>query len=66
MSKVRRSFSPELKREAVRQVTELGRPLSQVARELAVRPEQLRTWKNQLLATGVVVQPARTESAETI
>lgn len=35
----RRSFSPEYK-EAVRAVTESGRPLSQVARELDLRPEQ--------------------------
>lgn len=46
MGKERRSSSPELKREAVRQVTGLGRPLSQVAREVGIRPEQLRTWKN--------------------
>ena len=64
MSKVRRSFSPEWKQEAVRQVTELRRPLSQVARELGVRPEQLRAWKNQLLATRAVVQPPGSESAE--
>lgn len=64
MGKERRSFSPELKREAVRQVTELGRPLSQVAREVGIRPEQLRTWRNRLLATGEVAAPARMESAE--
>jgi len=34
----------------VRLVTESGRPLSEVARELAVRPEQLRGWKRQLEA----------------
>ncbi|MEO6059386.1 MAG: transposase [Gemmatimonadota bacterium] len=42
MSKFRRAFSPEFKQEAVRLVTEGGRPLAEVARELALRPEQLR------------------------
>jgi transposase len=64
MGKMRRAFTPEFKQEAVRQVTELGRPLSQVVRELAIRPEQLRGWKKQLLASGVVTAPVRVETAE--
>jgi transposase len=47
----RRSFSPEFKAEAVRLVAErraLGVPLSQVGRELDVRPDQLRAWTRQL------------------
>lgn len=64
MSKMRRAFTPEFKQEAVRQVTELGRPVSQVARELELRPEQLRTWKHQLVARGAVAAPVRVESAE--
>lgn len=64
MSKMRRAFTPEFKQEAVRQVTELGRPLSQVARELAIRPEQLRGWKQQLIGTGAVQLPARVETAD--
>ena len=64
MTKVRRAFSSEFKLEAVRLVTEGGRPLSQVARELAIRPEQLRAWKKQLLMMGAVSQPERVESAE--
>jgi transposase len=43
----RRSFTPEFKDEAVRVVLESGRPLSQVARELGVRPDQLRHWKQE-------------------
>ena len=46
----RRSFSPEFKLEAVRLVTEGGRLLSEVARELVIRPEQLRGWRRQLAA----------------
>ena len=64
MSKMRRAFTPEFKQEAVRQATELGRPLSQVARELELRPEQLRTWKHQLVARGAVAAPVRVETAE--
>ncbi len=46
----RRSFSPEFKAEAVRLVSErraLGVPLSQIGRELDVRPDQLRAWVRQ-------------------
>ena len=64
MGKVRRAFSPEFKQEAVRQVTELSRPVSQVARELSLRPEQLRGWKQQLMARGAVTAPIRVETAE--
>ena len=38
----RRQFSREFKEEAVRLVGESGRPLSVIARELGIRPEQLR------------------------
>lgn len=60
----RRSFSPEFKLEAVRAVTTSGRPLSQVARELELRPEQLRQWKKQLQASGQVARAASTLSVE--
>ena len=62
--RARRSFSPEFKLEAVRLVVEGGRPLSQVARELDLRPEQLRGWKQQLQANGEVTRPASTLSLE--
>jgi len=44
----RRAFTPEFKQEAVRLVLASGRPISQVARELGVRPDQLRHWKQEL------------------
>jgi transposase len=44
----RRSFTPEFKQEAVRLVLTSGRPVSHVARELGVRPDQLRHWKQEL------------------
>ena len=37
----RRSFSPEFRLGAVRLVTESGRPLSPVAPELSLRPDQV-------------------------
>jgi transposase len=59
----RRQFSREFKMEAVRVLAESGRPLSQVARELALRPEQLREWRRQL-GTETPVAPASTETEE--
>jgi transposase len=46
----RREFSAEFKAEAVRLVAErraAGATLSQVGRELDVRPDQLRAWARQ-------------------
>ena len=46
----RRAFSAEFKAEAVRLVSErraLGVSLSQIGRELDVRPDQLRAWTRQ-------------------
>jgi transposase-like protein len=46
--KQRRSFSPEFRQEAVRLALASDRPLSEIARELKIRPDQLRHWKQQL------------------
>ena len=54
MPRQRRSFTREYKLEAVRLVTEGGRPVSHVARDLGVRPDLLRHWKRRLEAEGVV------------
>jgi transposase len=43
----RRQFTREFKVEAVRLVAVGDRPLTQVARELGVRPDMLRQWKRQ-------------------
>lgn len=43
----RRRFTREFKAEAVRQATEGGKSSSQVARELGIRPDMLRTWRRQ-------------------
>ncbi len=47
----RRAFSPEFKLEAVRRMEERrtqGTTLTQIGRELEVRPDMLRAWKRQL------------------
>lgn len=43
----RRQFTPEFKLEAVRLVTEGGKSVPQVARDLGIRPEMLRSWRRQ-------------------
>ena len=50
----RRSFDPEFKLEAVRLVTDGGRRVRDVARDLEIRPDQLRAWKRQLEAEGAL------------
>jgi transposase-like protein len=42
----RRYFSAEFKTEAVRQVVELRRPKAQVARDLGVHVNVLKSWLN--------------------
>jgi len=63
MASARRKFGREFKVEAVRLIR-AGRPLAQVARELDVRPEQLRLWRKRLEADGVFEATPRVESAE--
>ncbi len=47
MATTRRQFSQEFKLEAMRLVQESGKPQAQIARELGIRPDMLRTWKRQ-------------------
>ncbi len=47
MAATRRQFTREFKVEAVRLATEGSRPVAQVARELGIRPNMLRSWKRQ-------------------
>ena len=48
MATRRRRFSDEFKREAVRLAFEGSRSVVEVARELGVRPDQLRKWRRKL------------------
>lgn len=45
MTKQRRTFTDEFKREAVALLESSGRPLMQVAAELGIQPSMLRSWR---------------------
>ena len=66
MPKTRRRFTSEFKSEAVKLLAESGQPLQQVAAELGVHANQLRTWRNEQLAAGSAEALARqkAEAAE--
>jgi transposase len=50
MGETRRRFSREFKLEAVRLMTEEGRRVAEVARDLDVSPRVLRRWRQQVEA----------------
>ncbi len=52
MAKTRRTFTAEFKAEAVRRITETGKSLAEVARELDLGESLLRSWKTALAADG--------------
>jgi transposase len=60
----RRSFTPEFKQEAVRLLGDSGRPISHIARELGVRPDQLRHWKQEIGRATATSAPRASESPE--
>ena len=57
MAKTRRTFTPEFKAEAVRLVTEQGKSLAEVARDLDLGESMLRAWKQALAKGGVHAFP---------
>ena len=59
MAKTRRTFTPEFKAEAVRLVTEQGRGLAEVARELDLGESMLRAWKQALAKGGEQAFPGK-------
>jgi transposase len=61
MSEKRRLFSEEFKREAVRLAFEGGRSVSEVSRELDVRPDMLRRWRRKLSGEGAGPSEAERE-----
>jgi transposase len=46
--KVRRKFRKEFKREAVRLLQTSGKPLTEIARELGVHANVLRSWQEMV------------------
>ena len=59
MSERRRRFSEEFKREAVRLAFEGSRSVTEVARELDLRPDMLRRWRRKL--SGEAAGPSEAE-----
>ncbi len=57
MAKARRSFTPEFKVQAVQLVTEQGKSIAEVARDLDLGESLLRSWKTALAADGVRAFP---------
>ena len=59
--KLRRAFDPEFKREAVRLLEErqaVGVPISRVAKELGLRPNQLREWAQHVRVESTALSPS--------
>jgi transposase len=61
MTKPRRTFTDEFKREAVALLESSGRPLMQVAAELGIQPSMLRRWR--AAAHGTMPRTATTTTA---
>ena len=59
MARQRRSFTREFKFEAVRRITEQGRSLAEVARDLDLSESMLRAWKQALAAEGEQAFPGK-------
>jgi transposase len=59
MAKHRRTFTPEFKTQAVKLVTEQGRSVAEVARDLDLSESLLRSWKQALAADGPQAFPGR-------
>jgi transposase len=55
MTKTRRAFTPDFKREAVALLKSSNRPLIQVAAELGIQPSMLRNWR--AMESGAVPRP---------
>ena len=59
MAKARRTFTPEFKIQAVKLVTEQGKSVAEVARDLDLGESMLRSWKQALAAGGVDAFPGK-------
>jgi transposase len=52
MGSVRRNYTPEFKRDAVRMALEPGRTVVEVARRLGIGRSLLQRWKREMKANG--------------
>jgi transposase len=64
MGKSRRTHSREFKLEAVKQVVDQGRSVSEVADALGINRNLLTRWKSQFLADGDVAFPGHGRQTE--
>ena len=62
MSRERRKYTEEFKREALQMLTSQGLSLAEVSRRLGIHPNLLRIWKNKAADNGPgPAQPAAVE-----
>ncbi len=59
MAKTRRTFTPEFKAEAVKLVTDHGKSLAEVARDLDLGESMLRAWKAALAQSDEQAFPGK-------
>lgn len=52
MAKVQKTYTRELKEEAVRLAQTSGKPLAQVARELGISDSSIHQWRKELAQHG--------------
>lgn len=52
MAKTRRTFTPEFKLGAIKRITEQGRSLIEVSRDLEIGESTLRSWQQALATKG--------------
>jgi len=58
-------YTPEFRAEAVREVLDTSRPIKQVARELHIRPDTLRTWIARAKQQGLMKKKTEDTELET-
>ena len=64
-TRVRRTFTPQFKRDAVRLVVDEGKSLTEVATHLGIARSLLQRWKEQRTAADPYHQRAGVESPRT-
>ena len=62
MTRKRKHYTPEFKRDAVRLVTEQGYKPSEAARNLGIHPSLLNRWKKELITRGKKAFPDKRHS----
>lgn len=65
MSRNRRTYDAEFKRNAVRMVEESGRAVSEVAQSLGVGVDLIYRWRREMLGQGHIAFPGQGKEALT-